>query len=233
MTESELRAEYGPEYPDAVIWDGVRMPLEHENRFSRSFTNESGNEGFVVSRFMDGSATITAAELKQDWSNWDEDEQIDFCQSCSWLHEQPDYPEMVRHIVQNASSQIFGCISNCVATALPSAEAHSELTQALQRTKNGEAGNVIQALTIAEHPDATGIIRRRLDEVWLDDRLWNDDPCFNWVADEAKVCIQHLLELGTSPEEFESMVHRLADHPCRGNRESCRNWLGPKYPWLR
>jgi len=44
-----------------VVVKGIRLPLKSERRFSRSYSTQDDKIGAEVSRFMDGSAAITAA----------------------------------------------------------------------------------------------------------------------------------------------------------------------------
>src|SRR5688572_13442404 len=78
-----LKRKFGDEYPAAVVFNGIRMPLRRERRFSRSYHSDEHKTGIEVSRFMDGSAFITAGELQCEWPSWTDDQRMDFCQSCS------------------------------------------------------------------------------------------------------------------------------------------------------
>ena len=49
----------GDEYPAAVTFNGLRMPLVSERRWSRIYAIKEPQTGLCVSRFMDGSATVT------------------------------------------------------------------------------------------------------------------------------------------------------------------------------
>src|SRR5262249_51440483 len=71
MNDQELKKAFGNDYPIAVIVKGVRMPLAAETRFTRYYhTGEPNTGGCTISRFMDGSALMTAAELRRDWAAW-------------------------------------------------------------------------------------------------------------------------------------------------------------------
>ena len=100
---------YGEEYPSAVVMEGTRMVLAIETRFTRTYRVPEAERktakcgGYIVSRFMDGSASITAEQLRHEWPTWKEWERVDFCQSSSWLYKQIDYPEMLRFIMQHGA----------------------------------------------------------------------------------------------------------------------------------
>src|SRR5205809_311898 len=111
---------FGDEYPAAVVVDGIRLPLWRERRFSRSYHSDQHKMGSQVSRFMDGSASITVSELQREWHTWTEDQRMDFCQSCCWLHEQPDFADMLRFIMQHAAPDEWSGVAMSVASQLPS-----------------------------------------------------------------------------------------------------------------
>src|SRR5438445_12801297 len=73
----QLWQMYGAEYPDAVHMFGMRMPLAKERRFTRTYTSKEHNHSTQVSRFVDGSASITLAELREQWSDWSETDKRD------------------------------------------------------------------------------------------------------------------------------------------------------------
>jgi len=228
----ELKNVFGDEYPAAVIRDGIRLPLRRERRFSRSYDSEEQKLGSEVSRFMDGSASITASELQGEWHTWGDDERMDFCNSCCWLHEQPDFPEMLRFIMQHAAPGEWSSIAMSVASQLPRDEAFDILLRALRTVEIGKSANIGQAIAITKHPEAEPTLRRHLDAIWAQRALWNDAEFLNWVAFDAMTCIAHVIELGATPSDFEERVRRLAQHPCAHNRDSCRNFLSKHYSWL-
>src|SRR5947207_11049388 len=122
--------------------------------------------GSEISRFMDGSASITASELQQDWRSWREDERSDFCQSCCWLHEQSDFPEMLRFIMQHGRPEHWSGIALSVASQLPRDEAFDALVRALRSTELGQSSNVSQAIAHTKHPDSEATLRKHLAAVW-------------------------------------------------------------------
>jgi len=233
MKVVELKKLYGDEYPAAVVSNGIRMPLRRERRFSRSYHSDEHKMGTEVSRFMDGSASITSSRLQQEWPSWSEDVRMDFCQECSWLHEQPDFPEMVRFIMQHGSPDEWSAAALHAASQLPQDEAFDILFRALRTVELGHASNLTQAIAKTKHPSADATLRRHLDAVWEHPALWNNADFINWLAFEATTCITHLIELGASPEDFVAQVRRLSWHVCSHNRDSCRNFLSKHYSWLK
>lgn len=233
VTAEELSRAYGEEYPAAVIRDGVRLPLKRETRFSRHY--QSGNKKaptLIVSRFMDRSASMTFAQLVRDWPTLSTDERVDFCNECSWLNHQPDFPEIIRFVVQHSSPQEWSAIAQVVASRLPQDEAFDLLVRALRSSDRFPVSNLAQGIACTKHPQAEPTLREHLSKLWRHRSLWDDDSFLNWVAYDATTCIEHLIELGAAPEDFESQVRQLAEHVCSGNRDSCRRFLSKYYVWL-
>lgn len=232
MNLEELKRRYGEEYPAAVIIDGSRMPLAKERRFSRSYRSVEQKTGADISRFMDGSASITIAQLQNQWATYSGDERMDFCNSCCWLHEQSDFPEMLRFIMQHGSPGEWSAVAMPVAVHLPQDESFDILLRALSSSEIGKCSNLTQAIALTKHPNAETTVRNHLEVVWTHKALWKDDKFVNWVAYDAITCIQHLIELGAPSSDFEEQVRQLSQHQCAGNRKSCTR-LFAFYSWLK
>jgi hypothetical protein len=230
---ADLKKQYGDEYPAAVIMDGIRLPLRRERRFSRSYRSDEHKIGTEVSRFMDGSTSITASELQRDWPHWAEDMRSDFCQSSRWLHEQADFPEMLRYIMEHGDPKHWSGIALSVASQLPRDEAFDTLVRASGSMELGRSSNISQAIAHTKHPDAEATLRRHLAALWSHPSLWEDESFINWVGFDLTTCIAHLIELGAPPSDFTEQVRRLSGHVCSRNRESCRNFLSKYYSWLK
>ena len=233
MAAKDLKGIYGEEYPDAVIIDRVRLPLSRETRFSRSYRAAEPKMGAIISRFMDGSATIALADLQLEWPTWTESERTDFCQNCAWIHGQSDFPDMLRFIMKHGDSRDWSGIASSVASSLPADEAYDTLQRALQVTEIGRSSNIAQAIALTKHRDAEVMLRKHLQSIWAHELLWNDDQFLNWVAFDATTGIAHLIELGAAPGEFADQVRQLSEHVCSGNRDSCQNFLSKHYQWLQ
>jgi hypothetical protein len=89
MDGEQLKKMFGDEYPAAVIDNGTRMPLRLETQFTRYYNSQERKQGTNVSRFMDGSASMTATDLEREWLAWTAWQRLDFCQSCCWLYKRP------------------------------------------------------------------------------------------------------------------------------------------------
>ncbi len=227
-----MKSYFGDEYPAAVTFDGVRMPLVTERRWTRSYAAKDRKMWHEVSRFMDGSAAITFPEFAREWPSWSERERLDFCGACSWLHEQADFPDILRYIMQHGGPDDWSAIANSVGTHLPQSEAFDLLTRALHSTDLERACNVSQGISLTKHPDAERVLRAHLAELWSHPSLWDDDDFNNWFAYGATCCIEHLIAVGAPPQDFTEQVRALAAHSCAGNRDSCRRFLSKHYPWL-
>ena len=229
MTIEQLKEMYGEEYPAAVVVDGVRLGLTKERRFSRSYDSPDHKLGSEISRFMDGSARITALELEREWPNWTENERNDFCQSCCWLSSQSDFPNMLRFIMEHSGPKEWSGVALSAAHALPREEAFDILVRALSFTEIGQTANIGQAIAHTKHEQAEKTLRRHFQEIWAHPALWDEADFVNWIAFDAITCIAHLIELGAPAIDFVEQARRLSEHPCSGNRDSCRNFLRKHY----
>lgn len=233
MNVSDIKKAFGDEYPAAIMHDGIRLPLQRERRFSRSYYSKERKIEVHLSRFMDGSASITASQLEKEWPNWAEDMRSDFCQYSCWLHGQADFPEMLRYIMQHGDRGHWSGVASSVASQLPRDEAFDVLLRALHSAELGHASNFTQAIALTKHPGAEATLRKHLAALWSHRALWKDDDFTNWIAFDATTCIAHLIELAAPPSDFTDQVRRLSEHVCAGNRNSCRTFLSKHYSWLK
>ena len=180
---------------------------------------------------MDNSASLTYAQLEAEWPAWTEDERLDFCNACSGLHEQADFPDMLRFVMAHGAPREQSAVALSVASRLPQAEAFDLLVRALHGLGPG-ASNITQAIAVTRHADAVPTLRAHLQQTWAHPGLWDDADFINWVAYDATTCIAHLIDLDAPPDDFEDHVRRLAGHACAGNRRSCRHVLSKHYRWL-
>ncbi len=231
MTLEELKECYGEEYPAAVVIDGKRLPLVKERRFSRAYHSREYKCSSEVSRFMDGSASMTAAELRREWHQWNADERLDFCNACDWLSEQEDFSEMMRFIMEHGGPSDWSAIALSVAGKLPQGESFDLLVRALRSVEPGKGANIGQAIAYTKDVRAEKVLRDELERLWRDEGMWADADFMNWVAYEAMTSILHLIELGARKEDFEGKVRQLVEHPCKGVRQSWKR-LGKYFPEL-
>jgi hypothetical protein len=224
-----MKSHFGDEYPDAIILHGTRMRLISERRWVRSYASKDRKTGCDISRFMDGSAAITFPEFAREWPTWTEQDRLEFCGSCTWIHQQADFPDMLRYMMGHAGTTDWSAIANSVAECLPRDEAFDFLTRALRASDPGNSSNFSQGISLTRHRGAEGVLRAHLPDLWSHPSLWKDDEFTNYIAFDATTCIVHLIELGASPVDFEEQVRELSMHRCSGNRESCRNYLQKHY----
>lgn len=232
MDTEKLKRAYGEEYPNAIVLDGVRIPLSRETRFTRSYHSAEQTQTYEFSRFMDGSASLTLAELEREWPRWKERERLEFCHACAWLKDQADFPDMVRFILQNDGAEEWSAIALEAGAALPPNEAFEILHRILSTTEIGRASNITQGIAQTKHPQAEATLRVHLAAVWSHPALWENASFINWVAFDATTCITHLIEIGAPPGDFAEQVRLISEHPCPHNRESCRNFLAKYFAWL-
>jgi len=229
---------FGEEYPGAITRLGIRMTLEYETRFLRHFCATDQllphRTEMVISRFVDGSASVTLPQLEAEWSAWTAPDRMDFCCSIDDLQllEQPDLPAIVRFIVHHAAPEELSSVAPSLCRIFRPDEAFELLLVALKNSAIGKSSNIIQAIAHTRHPEAEATLRRHLQSVWLNGSLWDDASFVNWTAFDATTCIHYLLRLGASPTELEDFVRKLSAHPCSRNRERCRKLFAQHYSWL-
>ena len=229
----DIKASFGENYPDAIVANGERIPLSRQTKFTRIFCQPGKKHEHHFSRFMDGSASITAAELQSEWPTWDDAQRTDFCQSSAWLCGSADFPLMLRFIMQNGGPDDRSAVASSVATELPRNEAFDILIRELRAAPIGRTANITQAISLTKHRDAEATLRGHLHTLWTDEGLWEDAEFINWIAFDATCCISHLLEIGASPAGFEDKVRQLSRHSCAHNRDSCCNFLSKHFSWLK
>ena len=229
-TIQDLRKSFGEEYPAAIVHDGIRMPLHRESRFSRCYRSEELKMGSTLSRFVDGSASITAVELQREWPSWSKELRMDFCQNCCYLFAQPDYPTMLRFVMEQGDMDHWASVALRVACELQQGEAFDFLVQALQKAEIGHGSNFAQGIAETKHPSAEVVLRKHLGLLWEHPALWDDSTFLNWVASEATYCISRLIEVGVPPAHFAEQAQKLSQHVCSHNRDSWRRCLSQHYP---
>jgi hypothetical protein len=181
---------------------------------------------------MDATAEISLTELKASWAQWSRMERNDFTSATCWLHDHPEFAEMMRFVLEEGDRDDLNTVALQVASALPADEAFERLYASLQRTPIGECANIGQAIAHTKHADAPDTLREHLRKTLRDPRLMEPDGFLNWVTYDAICCIEHLLELGLPASEFEDDVRRISSHPSDGTIASLRRRLATWYPWL-
>jgi hypothetical protein len=222
------RPDFGPDYPRYVTAPGgERLPLLREKRWSREFATDQAT--FIISRFMDGSASLSLAELRSEWPGWPRADRLDYCVNCSSLEEQPDFADQLRFVVVNGGPEEWSAIASSIARCIPGEEAFAIVTAFLARTPQGERANMLQALTRLRHPNSLDVILEELSSLSAHPALWDDDTFLNWLAYDLTCGIADALSLGAEPVQFDATVRRVATHPCKGNVDAARWRLSATY----
>jgi hypothetical protein len=234
MDPETLKQMYGDEYPAAITLNGIRTPLYRETRFTRTYGSAEGRSFSTVSRFSDGSAHFSFEELKQELPGWSAEERSDFylgAIGCD-LSGQADWPDLLRYIIANGGPYDWSMVALQVAVQLPQNEAFELLAACLKKRGIMSPVNLMQAIAYTKHPEAETVLRICLEEIWADPKFRDDDSFFNEAAYCATSCIEYLRSLGVSPNEFEEQIRALAEHPCKNNREYCRELFHEYFPWM-
>ncbi len=232
LSPDQMIKSHGSEYPDAVVFNGVRMPLVREGRFQRVYENSELKRGTVVSRFMDGTAEITLSELQELWPTWTWIERHDFTNATRWLHEHAEFPEILRYMLDHGNTKDFCAIALSVSKGLPKDEAFARLSNILDQIPIDRSVNITQAIAHTKHPDALDRLREHLPKILSDPRLMEPADSCHEVTYAAACCIEHLILLNAPPDEFETHVRQLNDHSSARLLDWVRRRLSKYYPWL-
>lgn len=232
MSIEDIKRVWGDEYPAAVTLNGIRMPLSRETRYARHYYNAEKRQGAGISKFSDGSASISLDELKSEWPKWDDAQRNDLAWNIGYLNNNSDLPEILRFLMRSEDSDHWSAVASTVSYRLPQPEAFELLRSALAHAPAGRSANITQGISLTKHPQAMPLLRKHLADLIVSKDFPNDDPFNNFVAYDAICCVSHLIDLGASPAEFEESVRILANHRCAGTRKSCRDHLKKYFDWL-
>jgi len=97
---AEFKEHFGEEYPAAMVFDGVRLPLREEHLFIRIYQGDDEKSRNRVCRFQDGSASINLSELQNGWPKWKQRDRRELSWHWRHLKDQPDFLEVLRHIMR-------------------------------------------------------------------------------------------------------------------------------------
>ena len=175
---------------------------------------------------------MTAKQLQDEWPHWSYKLRREFCMAFNWLHQQADFGEMVRFIMESGGPTHWPDIAGIVAWKMPQEEAYRFLNTALRSVAIQDSANLVQAIAITKHCEARQTLLDHLDRIWRDPNLWNSGEGINWIAFSATCCIRYLIELCSAPIEFEYRVQKLFKESPRENRDLCRQKLGKHYPQI-
>lgn len=210
--------------PSETTIDGITMPLVWETRWSRHYYNAEQRHGYLESRFSDGSATISLAQLEPDWPRWSTQEKLDFC--LSFAHAKvPDRKDIIRFLIKNGDHDTWATIALWVGLELPAAESFLTLRTWCYSSPVGRGANYFQAIALTKAPEALDVLRACFQRVMDSEGLMDDADFCNWVAYDAICCMKYLFELGEEPATLRSEYDRLNVHPCERTRDEVRTWL--------
>lgn len=213
----------------ASIRRPARRTLVYEGPWARHFLLP--NQTLLhTSKFQDRTAAITLKQLQDGWPRWSPQVRREFTLSCSWLHEQDDFPDMLRFILVVGDAIECSHIASLVATWLPTEEAHHQLSAAMERAPPGLEANFIQAIGIAAHPSAMAVLERQLERLLFEPDVLEADPFPRGLS--AVLCVKYILDLGAPPSDYEERIRRLASHPASVVRSTCRRELRGHFSWL-
>jgi hypothetical protein len=204
-----------------------KMSLETETRWSRSYRSADGHFSSFRSRFLDGTATVTLAELKTEWPRWKDHERLDFCCAFACGADVPERDDILRFLIGH--SQTNDCVRMTialnVAMYLPAKEAVPVLEDWCLMSDVGQCANFFQALAITKDRNALTFLRNCFQRVWNSEGMMATADFQNWTAYDAVCCMKHMLELGEDTVPLRSAYETLKLHPCAGTRGATQRWL--------
>ena len=217
------------EYPHAIWVGDKRLPLSRETRFTRIYTSPDGKVFSEISRFMDGTAAITAEEVKTEWPTWSKADRRDFCYAFYWLRDQSDYSEIIKVFINDGDFDVITATASEIASFLKE-EAFPILLPYLEKSEPGKGANLTQGIIASKHPDAVAVVRKRLALLRSHNSLWISEGKLNHLTHEFVCGIKHLLEVGAANAEFAEDYQKLLEHPNETIRTCTVNFLSKYFP---
>lgn len=188
------------------------MKIVRETPWSREYRGKDDKTAFIVSRFRDGSCSITLDELRRKWPDWPLSEKVDFSQSFNHFQGE-GRADIFRFLMKQSEHDVWSAIAGVVAITLPVGEVLPFLRNCCETCEVGRGSNYFQALWFAKSPDALGILQTSLDRIWKSPDLMKPEEFCNFIAFDAIWCIDALLRLGESTESLKSHYETLKRHP--------------------
>ena len=208
----------------AEMLQGTR--LVRETRWSREYQHADGSNALLDSRFRDGSATIGYRQLAREWDSWSDREKLDFCQSFAHYCGS-GFAKMLRFIIANGNDFVWQTIATPVALTLPTEEAVAFLCDRIENSEIGRRANYFQGCWITGSYNTIPILKNALHQMWETPTHMLPDSFCNWVTYDAIWCIDALVRLGESKEQFSHRYEQLTRHSTMGSQ--ALKWLGEHF----
>lgn len=206
-----------------MYFDGQNLTLVRETPWLRHYAGDQVGT-FVDSRFRDGSATISLAELKRRWPRWTSSERNDFCLAF-WHGDVPERCDILRFLIQNGDSTNHSLLALQIAVHLPAGESVPILARWCKTSAIGEGANFFQALGMTKCEEAADTLQWCLARIWSRSDLMEEADFCNWTAYDAICCTEALLRFGADPESLRSHYDQLLAHPFARTRTQAEQHL--------
>jgi hypothetical protein len=205
---------------------GKKWLLDRETRWTWIYRSDDKSPSYYhESRFLDGSASISLAELSRDWHSWTDREQLDFSLSIAHL-KSVEIPDILRFLVNNGCSAVVSNIASSIAHSLPANEAAQILIERCKNSPLGSGGNFFQALANTSNPNKIVILEDHLAQLLEHPHCWEKgEAYFNDIANEVVYRIGDLIRLGEPKEKFAHVYSKLKEHPHDFTRKITTNLL--------
>jgi hypothetical protein len=204
------------------------MQLVKETRWSRQYEMDPQTK-LYESKFADGSASITVADLEKEWGDWSANDRADFCQAVTQARF-PHLPDVLRYIMKNGDFASIESIANSISRHLPPEESVPYITDLCKTVPVGKGAKFYQALALSRPAFCRDTLMQCLNRTWSDSRFLSEDEVFDWVANDAVCLIEYLVQLGQNPSTLSDKYKVLVRHPNNINKQSAINRLSPFFP---
>jgi hypothetical protein len=177
------------------------------------------------SRFLDGTAAITLAELQKLWPSWNEDERLDFCRALACGADVTDVQSILRFLIMHSDRCVRSTIALNVAMRLPAEEAVLVLKGWCLADEIGQCANYFQALALTKDIGVLDFLRSCFRRIWNNEGLMARADFQNWMAFDAVCCLKEMLALGENAGALRSAYETLREHPDGGTQKQTEMWL--------
>lgn len=211
-----------------IEFDGRKLTLNRESRWSRTWLSPDGSFAYTESRFMDGSARITLDELEVAWASWTDLEKLDFCQNFGWVRGAL-LAKLARFVMNRGDSPTWSACALVIANAVPSEEAKNFFVRACESALPGHLANLMRSLVLVTRAAAIPVLHdclRRIESS-LDCR---DERDATRIGIDAVCCLKELLDLGDDPQKYRVLRDALVSHRSPHVRTFASGRLHRYYP---
>jgi hypothetical protein len=178
------------------------------------------------SKLASGEAHVSLEHLVNTWSDWSEDERIDFCNSYSAA---PTIePSVVQFLSRNSDSlRLKSAVASMVARTLIKEEALAFLNTAMDEAPLGQGSNILQALMLTGYEGIHSLLKERCRKLSEAPSLTSSAIQGDSIVFEYIWCLRYRLKLGVAPHALKSCYESLMTHQDERVRRHANQHLSP------